>query len=269
MDADSNPAVDVRRRRTLLIAILAFPLVAALATWGAAGLGIIPGWVRLEAPPPAVVPATPPGLEVPGGLIVQPSGDPESLPGAASTVEAPPPRDPTGSVGDARPADGGTPNPGGTGSIQGGTGSVAPDPGPAGSGPPSPGGTVDEPPATVRSDDNDNDDERDDDDFDDDDRDDDRDDDNDGNRPNLSGARDDDNDDGRTFSGEPDDSERTFSSEPDDDERHFRGDPDARGGRDEGERAFGGGRDNGGARDSGHYGGGRDSGGGRDNGDDD
>ncbi|MDQ3765238.1 MAG: hypothetical protein M3460_28245, partial [Actinomycetota bacterium] len=134
MDPDSDPAVNARRRRALLVAILAFPVAVGLATLGTT-LDILPGWVQLEeAPAPTVVPAERPRLDLPGGPVVQPPVVPGPPPAEVPTLEGPPPPvtgpppGPTGSEGDAGLAAGGSPD------IPGGTGSGPPAPGPAGSG---------------------------------------------------------------------------------------------------------------------------------------
>ncbi len=164
MDTQPNPKVDARRRRALLVAILAFPVAAGLATWGAAGLGVFPGWVHLdEGPAPAVVLPALPGSNESDALIVQPSVEPGPLPTTMSAVEEPPPpavvppSGPSGSAGDAGSAASGSPD------TSGGTGSGAPVPPPASQGPPNPGGSVPEPlPAAGSDDGDDRDDDRDD-----------------------------------------------------------------------------------------------------------
>lgn len=106
-----------------------------------------PGSVRLdESPAPAVVPAGPPRSDPLGGLIVQPSVDPEPLPGDVSTGDPPaplvaPPSNPI-ELGDAGPA------PGGSADASGGTAPTAPAAGHSAPGPSTPGGTAGGPPAS-------------------------------------------------------------------------------------------------------------------------
>ncbi|MGH3823363.1 MAG: hypothetical protein ACRDRA_11125, partial [Pseudonocardiaceae bacterium] len=126
MDADPDPAVDARRRRVLLIAILAFPVIVGLATWAAAK-GILPGLVQLEAPAPAVVPSVPAGPTVPGELVVQPPVEPAPLPAEIPAPQAPPQAPPPPAAVPAPdatgPAGGAGPAAGGSGTIPGGPGS--------------------------------------------------------------------------------------------------------------------------------------------------